>query len=365
MKLAVVAITRQGAALAGKVRDIINASGWEAVLFLPERFASEQPGAYKFKEPLAQKTAGLFQSYHGLVMVMALGIVVRLIAPFVKDKRTDPAVVVLDEKGKFVISALSGHLGGANELARRLAGGLGAIPVVTTATDINGLTAVDVLAKDLHMTMEPFEAVRGVNSALVNGEPVWLYSEYPLPYAPPGFTLVSRGDAGEKPAGAWEVLVTGKSMIATGTHTLLLRPRNLVLGVGCRRGAGAGVILKAIGASMERLGKSPLCIKALATVDIKANEPGILQAAGELGIPLLVYTREEIEEVFRVRGSQLNYSSLVQQKIGVGGVCEPVTLLASPRGRMIQPKTKFPGVTVAVAEESSGWWEQARDRLNI
>lgn len=364
MKLAVVAITRQGAALAGTVTGILETSGFEVSLFLPGRFAHGRPGANIFNKPLSEMVAGLFKSYDGLVMIMALGIVIRVIAPWVEDKRTDPAVVVLGEKGEFVISALSGHLGGANDLARLLAGKLGAVPVVTTATDVNGLTAVDVLARDYQLAMEPFEAVRGVNSALVNGEPVWLHSEYPMPVEPAGFTLVSERVVKSRPPGAWAVIITG-SCRGVGGRSLLLRPRNLVAGIGCRRGVGVNSILEAVHSAMDMLGKSILCLRALATVEIKAGEPGLIEAAGQLEVPLLDYSKEEIGEVFRARGSLLSYSSLVQQKIGVGGVCEPAALLASPRGRLILPKTKFPGVTVAVAEESSGWWEQDRAHPSI
>ncbi len=360
MKLAVVAITRQGSGLACTVAGGLRAKGHEVRLLLPEAYARE--GADILSVPLAEAAGGLFDAYDGLVMIMALGIVMRVLAPHIRDKRTDPAVVVLDEGGGFVISALSGHLGGANDLARELAGIIGAVPVITTATDVHGLGAVDVLARDYHMAMEPFDAVRGVNSALVNGGRVGLYAEYRLPEIPRGFILMEEQDG---PPVDWKVLITGRNLTPQGGRTLYLRPRNLVVGIGCRKGAGAGEILDSIRESLKILDKSPLCIKSLATVDLKAGEPGLKKAATSLGVPLLIYSREDIKNIFDAGGAGLTFSPLVQQKIGVGGVCEPVALLACPRGRLILNKTKYPGITVAVAEESSGWWEPVRARRNI
>ncbi len=357
MRLAVAALTKQGFELAGSLSEALILKGYGVDLYLPEKYAPGHPGAKSFNVPLAEEAGRLFSSYDGLVMIMALGIVFRVFAPHIKDKRTDPAVVVLDEKGKFVISALSGHLGGANSLAQELAILTGAIPVVTTATDVHGLAAVDVLSRDYNMAMEPFEAVRKINSSLVNGETVYLYSEYRLPAALTGFSIISGKEFAGKPPGAWAVLITGKVVPHLDGRTLLLRPRNLTVGIGCRRGAEAADVLDAIKTSLGRIGRSPLCVKALATVDIKSGEPGIIEAASALGAPLLIFTRQEINGIYNTRGGELAFSDLVQQKIGVGGVCEPVALLASPRGRLIMPKAKFSGVTVAVAEESSGWWE--------
>jgi cobalt-precorrin 5A hydrolase len=365
MKLAVVAITRQGSELAGTAAMGLRAAGYEAHLLLTDDYAGSMESAVPLAGSLAELVGGLFEAYDGLVMIMALGIVMRVLAPHIRDKRTDPAVVVLDERGGFVISALSGHLGGANDLARELAGIIGAVPVITTATDVQGLGAVDVLARDYNMALEPFEAVRGVNAALVNGGRVGLYSEFPLPEMPRGFVLLEEMELQSGISLDWRVLITGRNLPPQGGRTLLLRPRNLVVGMGCRRGAGAGEILQAIRDSFKILDKSLLCIKALATVDLKAGEPGLKMAAVNLGVPLLAYDREDIKKIFDAGGTDLTFSPLVQQKIGVGGVCEPVALLACPRGRLIMNKTKYPGITVAVVEESSGWWEPARGRRNI
>lgn len=365
MKLAVVALTRQGSELAGPVARGLRAAGHDVRLLLPEAYAGGRENAGVLAGSLAEASGALFRDHQGLVMIMALGIVMRVLAPHIRDKRTDPAVVVLDEGGGFVISALSGHLGGANDLARELAGIIGAVPVITTATDVHGLGAVDVLARDYQLTMEPFEAVRGINSALVNGDRVALHTQYPLPETPRGFILMDEQEIDRVSPADWKVMVTGRYLPPQGDRLLYLRPRNLVVGIGCRRGAGAGEIIDSVRESLKILDKSPLCIKALATVDLKAGEPGLIKAADDLGVQLLVYTREEIKNVFTARGDDLNFSPLVQQKIGVGGVCEPAALLACPRGRLIMNKTKYPGITVAVAEESSGWWEPVRAHRSI
>ena len=328
MKLAVLALTKHGAMLAKRVNQQLYAQGHEIFLYLPETYLSLCPGAKSFEGSLAKTVGRLFGQYDGMIMIMALGIVFRILAPHINDKRVDPAVLVLDEKGHFVISALSGHLGGANALTQELASMLEAIPVVTTATDVHGLDAVDVLAREYNLVMEPFQRVRGINSALVNGEPVGLYWDYPLPVEPTGFHMLTKEMLDNRLADVWTVWLTGKSMKPPNERTLLLRPRNITIGVGCRKGVEAAVIMQSIQTTLTELGCSPLCIKTLATVDIKAEEPGLKEVARVLSVPLKIFTRQEIKIFYDVKGNGLTRSALVEEKIGVGGVCEPVALLA-------------------------------------
>lgn len=362
MSTAIVALTGHGARLGARILEWVESdTGSDLVkegaqVYVPERFIQECPGAQPFEGPLSDLVAHLFANNRRLIMIMALGIVVRQLAPLVKDKRFDPAVVVLDEGGNYVISVLSGHLGGANDLARALAAGLGAVPVITTATDVHDLPAIDVLARDLNLVMEPFAAVRGVNSALVNGEPVTIYSEIALPVLT-GKGVEVRRWSEFSPDGSftgWLVLVTGRCFKVTYPRTLFLRPRNLVVGLGCRSGISREQVLDALDTAMELSGYSRHSVRTLATVDLRAGEPGLQEAAREWNVPLLSFTREQIHGVFEEMGDALNFSKFVHDKIGVGGVCEPVTLLAAPRARLVLPKTKLAGVTVAVAEEQSG-----------
>lgn len=354
MKVAVVAVTGRGTATAGRVcAALSDLPGAKVDLLIPARFAGGHPGAKHYSRPLADLCGELFNEYRCLVMVMALGIVFRLLAPHLKDKRRDPAVVVLDERGQFAISTLSGHLGGANDLARHLQKKLGSRAVITTATDVHGLPAVDLLARDYNLAMEPFELVKAVNAAVVNGEPVRFYSEIDL-----------KGDLplkfGLKPMGSFipdrqveghHVFITNKVMAEPPPGALFLRPRNLVIGLGCRRGIEAAAVQEAVEEALRSAGRSISSVRLLATVDIRAGEEGILSVSGEMGLPLVSFTREEIAGIFLLRGEELSFSHYVFNQIGVGGVCEPVALLAAPAAKLILKKKALNGVTVAVAEE--------------
>jgi cobalt-precorrin 5A hydrolase len=322
-------------------------------LLLPEKFAGGSPGALPYNLPLADLCGELFQNYRGLVMVMAMGIVFRLLAPHLRDKRNDPAVVVLDEKGRFAISALSGHLGGANDLARRLQERLGSLAVITTATDVHGLPAVDLLARDHNLVMEPFERVKAVNAAIVNGEPVHFYSEINLEgELPASLGLKPLGTfRREEMAGGQYVFITNRTMAEHPPGALFLRPRNLVVGLGCRRGIEDEAVKDAVKEALRCAGRSLSSVRLMATVDLRAGEEGVLSAAREMRLPLLAFTRAEIEEIYLMRGEELSFSQYVFDKIGVGGVCEPVALLAAPAAKLIVRKKALNGVTAAVAEE--------------
>ncbi|MCL6610674.1 MAG: cobalt-precorrin 5A hydrolase [Peptococcaceae bacterium] len=355
MKVAVVAVTGKGTRLGLKVAGALRSEGHEVSVFTLPELAREIDGAAPLDGPLGLVMGDFFAGYRGLVMIMALGIVVRTIAPHVRDKRTDPAVVVMDEGGGFAISVLSGHVGGANDLARMIAGKTGCTAVITTATDAGGVPAVDVLARDFQLAPEPFSAVKKVNAALARGERVVIYTEHCLPI-PESESLAVRpwAEAGDDISG-WRVLVTGRAQARTGEKTLLLRPRNLVAGVGCKRGVEKAGILDEINRALESAGRSSLCLRALATIGARTSERGLVEAARELGVPLLGFGTGELNGAMERFG--LRESNRVKDRMGVGGVCEPAAMLACPKGRLLAPKRKGDGVTVALAEEESGWWE--------
>lgn len=355
MKIAVVAVTRRGAATAKRAAAALSESSGDHVdLLLPAKIAGAYPDALPYNRPLTDLCGELFHEYRCLVMVMALGIVFRLLAPHIHDKRWDPAVVVLDERGQFAISALSGHLGGANDLARSLQKKLGSRAVITTATDVHGLPAIDLLARDYNLLMEPFELVKHVNAAIVNGEPVHVYSETDLKGELPfKFDLKSMKSFTTKgEVEGRHVFITNKLVSDPPRGTLFLRPRNLVVGLGSRRGIESAAVKEAVEDALRNAGRSLSSVRLLATVDIRAEEKGILAAAEQMGLPLASFTRDEIADIFLRRGEELSFSQYVFTKIGVGGVCEPVALLAAPAAKLIMKKKALNGVTVAVAEEA-------------
>ncbi|KJR96360.1 MAG: hypothetical protein VR68_14590 [Peptococcaceae bacterium BRH_c4a] len=355
MNVAIISLTGKGAQLGIKISELLGKAGHQTDMFSVPEAARGVPGVVPMKTTLRATVGDIFYRYGGLVMIMAMGIVVRTLAPYIRDKRTDPAVVTLDEGGNFVISVLSGHVGGANDLARQLAAGLGAQAVITTATDVNGAPAADVLARDLKLQPESPEAVKKVNAALARGESIYLYTQYSLPLPESDQICVRPWDRLDEHVPGWRVLITGMINIKAGDRDLLLRPRNIVVGVGCRRGAACGDIIGEIKKSLDAVGRSLQCVKSIATIVNKTSEEGLVKASREMGVPLRGFGPGEINSVMEVHG--LAKSEFVMLKMGVGGVCEPAAMLACRKGRLLAPKIKNSGITVALAEEESGWWD--------
>lgn len=355
--MAIFALTSGGAIQAGKLAQKTGGR-----LYLPARFQQENtvmtglPGTTSYFHAFKETVREAFWRYRAFVFVMATGIVVRTIAPLLESKYTDPAVVVVDETGKFAVSLVAGHLGGANELARRVAVILDGTAVITTATDVEGKPAVDILAGQLNCVPFPCNMVKYVNRALAEGESVCLKSRWPLPReAVKGFNT-------SKPAseGNWQVVVDSAPQEVVN-KSLYLLPRNLVIGVGCRRGTPGELILEAVEKVLADIPGGKSRIKALASIDIKKNEAGIKYAAKYYGVPLQIISRGAIEELEGV----FEESEFVKKTVGVGGVCEPAAIIASNRGKVIIPKRKIKSVTVAVAEEKLWWWDWDPEAGNV
>ena len=237
-------------------------------LALARRLADALPGSVdrcgSGGVSLAGWTALQFAQSDALVFVGAVGIAVRAIAPHCKSKASDPAVVVLDECGRFAVPVLSGHLGGANELARRLAAVCGAVPVITTATDANGVFAVDEWARYQNCAVLEPERIKKVSGALLAGRTVRFASDWPIAGSPPAGLA--------EDAAAPELALT----LCPAGDALHLVPRIGVLGVGCRRGTGADTLAEAFAAFCAQAGLAPQCIAAAASIDLKQNEAGLL-----------------------------------------------------------------------------------------
>lgn len=324
MKTAVVALTKGG-------RD------------LGRRVAERLAGAefFELKGPLAASAPGLWRDYEGLVFVMATGIVVRTIAPLLADKQRDPAVVVCDEGGRFAISLLSGHLGGANELARRVAGVLGAEPVITTASDVLGLTALDLWARQLGLTAGDPQDLTGVMGRLVNTGSLCLWSAYPPPPLPPDIHLV------DEPARADIVITPREGRAGQG---VVFHPKSLVVGIGCKRGVSAERIERVLTGVFRQASLSRHAIRGLASINIKSDERGLLDFARHHGYGIEFFSRERLNEVKNVSGSEV-----VFRVTGAQAVAEPAAILGAGNGNLLVRKVKCENVTIAVAEVCSPW----------
>ena len=282
-------------------------------------------------------TAEHFAQDEALIFVGAVGIAVRAIAPHCKSKASDPAVVVIDEGGHFAVPLLSGHLGGANALARALANVCGAVPVITTATDVNGLFAVDLWAKAQNCALLEPERIKKISGALLAGQTVRYWSPWLVAGdAPAGVKKAETPDAAD-----FALTLTPESQEGELLH---LVPRIGVLGVGCRRGTTARQLEEAFAAFCAASGLSPAAVCAAASIDLKKDEPGLAEFCKAHGWPITFYTADELRAV----PGQFTPSAFVASVTGVDNVCERAAVKASG-GKILLPKTAGGGVTLALA----------------
>ena len=322
MKLELIAFTQRGNALAEQLAQTLSDRGHQA--------AYTRDGLKA--EAWAERA---FSRSQGLIFVGAAGIAVRAIAPHLRHKSTDPAVVVVDEGGQFVIPILSGHLGGANDLAREIAALTGAVPVITTATDVNGVFAVDQWARRQGLVVCDPERILPVSSRLLAGETAGFFSAWPIAGEPPhGLCMASREDA--------QVVL---DLHRPKEAVLWLCPKGVRVGMGCRRGTSAAALRSLLEEVLAQEGIPEQAVCALCTIDLKKDEPGLQELAGELDVPLTTYSAQELA---RVPGA-FTPSLFVEQVTGVDNVCERAALAAG--GALLRKKTAKDGATVALAME--------------
>lgn len=331
MRTVVFAYSRQGCGTARRVAEVLKG---DCCLYTMERFQEEgfQP-LPKPSKPLYAECLGWADA---LVFVGSCGIAVREIAPYVKDKRTDPAVICIDELGRFVIPLLSGHIGGANALAQIIAQSLGAVPVITTATDINEKFSVDSWAVNRGYIISSMKAAKTVSAEILEKD-VPLCSDYPIVTAlPSGVISGQNGKVG--------ICITCQQK-KPYEETLRLVPRILHLGIGCRKGTETSTIREVVDAVLKDHNIDHRAIKCVASIDLKAEEAGLLQFCEENKLPISFYSAEELKVV----PGEFTPSGFVQSITGVDNVCERSALIGAKE--LIVKKTARNGVTVAVAAE--------------
>jgi cobalt-precorrin 5A hydrolase len=273
---------------------------------------------------------------------MAAGIAVRVIAPHISKKSTDPAVVVIDDAGRFCISLLSGHLGGANRLSESAARVINAVPVVTTATDANDLPSMDMIARDQGLDIENPSAVKTINMMFLKNEPVFMQDPYGLLAGKIPARLI-RQSAPENPDAP--CIIVDDRIRTTGRHALVLRPRILFAGIGCNRGTEMSEIRGLLKKVCAQHGLSIQSIRAIATIDLKKDEPGILELAQSLCIPLHFYDSDTLNQVSTVS----KITPYAEKYTGAKSVCEAAAILSANPGKLIVTKQKTRQVTIAIA----------------
>jgi len=327
MNIKIISFTQDGARLAEKAAAFFRARG---------DAAKSVRGSGADKVVLRDWTAEAFQSADALIFVGAAGIAVRAIAPHVVSKLSDPAVVVLSEDGRFAVPLLSGHLGGANELAAELAAAFGMEPVLTTGTDVRGLFAVDVWASRQGLVIRNPGRIKLVSARLLAGGEIRIRSDWPLLGEPPQGVLPVR-------QGACEVRVTAAA--CPEETALLLTPRVLALGVGCRRGIPAGAVRGAAEAILAKTGLSGAALRGVFSIDLKRDEPGLREFCEAWGLPFQTASAEQLNAVPGV----FTGSEFVKKTTGTDCVCERSALWGCPGGRLVCPKQTQNGVTAALA----------------
>ncbi|MGC7872576.1 cobalt-precorrin 5A hydrolase [Desulfosporosinus sp. SYSU MS00001] len=416
MKIALLALTDRGLATALRIGENLPPGSAQPTFCLHAKALSASSGKIPKTIPLqpfqhlGDLVPTLWQDCSVLIFIMASGIVVRQIAPLIDRKDRDPAVLVLDEAGNFVIPLLSGHLGGANAWAREIAKHLQAQAVITTATDGRGITAPDEYARRFGWKVEPVDHLPAVNRLLLEQgylnvlkpvdfsidqrwleDPHYRFRDCIRRFAKPMIGLDNPIDAKDgkdiknikdikntkdtKITGVAEsfsisqetalkeyqnnpnVIIDAFPRGNTKKDCIYLIPPFLSVGVGCRRGISSNVVLDAITSALEQIGASLKAISGLYSIDLKADEAGLQEAAKSLGVPLRTFSADELQAV----NSQENLtrSNFVKEKIGVDGVCEAASILGAHMGHLILPKTKGQGVTVAISTASSMSWDLA------
>ena len=295
----------------------------------------------------------VFHDYEGHIFIMATGIVVRVIAPLLRDKVRDPAVVVLDERAQHVISLLSGHLGGANDLAQKVAHIFGAVPVITTATDVHGVKAFDTAAVEKDLCIENQDSIKALNSALLEKKKIYLIDPMKIissfyesiPFIEIFEDLLQvKGNIEKAPA-----VYVGDQLVTPRAGFLVMRPASLVAGIGCNRGTDFEELKEGLETVFEKFKLSIKSLRNLSTIELKKNEESLTKLGEILNIPIDYFSSKELGSVKGIE----NPSQMVKKYTGTEGVCETAALLSAGTGRLLIPKQILKNMTLAVARVSS------------
>ncbi|WP_025847497.1 cobalt-precorrin 5A hydrolase [Brevibacillus agri] len=351
---AIVAITKHGVEMA---RDLAQKFPGTDLYYMSKfaRGDEEARGIQLFSNSVRMLFPALWPVYKGLIVIISLGAVVRMIAPLLEDKKKDPGVVVVDDRGENVISVLSGHLGGANELAREVAAVMGARPIITTASDVQKTIPVDLFGRRFGWEWDSADKLTPVSASVVNeehvavvnesGERDWWMHDTPMPPSIKEYASIAEAQAA-KPHAA---LVVTHRLLAPEEQTILdngvlYRPKVIVLGMGCNRGTSAEEIEAVIRETLDELQFSLKSVKALVTIELKKDEAGLIAVCEKYGWPFVWYSPQELNQVEISEPSET-----VFKFTGAYGVSEPAAKLYAGVDELVLTKKKSGNVTISVA----------------
>jgi len=349
--VAIIAITNHGIEIGSSLKKYFPT--WK--MFAPSKFSSGEKNVEWFENSTTSKIGELFTSYDALVCIFSLGAVIRLIAPHIKDKKTDPAVVVIDDAAKFAISTLSGHLGGANELTEKISSAINATAVITTAADVNKTIAVDLLGKEFGWKIDVNSSVTKVSAFMVNeekigvfqdaGEKDWWLPKRELPKNVHTYkTLRALIESDCK-----GFLIISDKIIDDNKildHSVIYRPKTLFVGVGLHWDTTKETIKEGLDFCLSKFKLSPESIAKFVSIKKESNVKGLQEISEEMNIPVEYFEKEDLSQI-----KIPNPSDVVQSFEGTPSVSEAASIKAS-RGQLIVQKQKFPpNLTIAIARK--------------
>lgn len=345
-KVAILAITKNGIRIASTIKQFFP--GWE--IFAPSKFQNNAISATWYNEQTSVKVAELFGRFDGLVCLFSLGAAIRLVSPFLKDKKVDPAVIVIDDKASFVISALSGHIGGANELTEEIAKKIGATPVVTTAADVNKTIPVDLVGQEFGWEIEDDSSVTRISAFMVNEEKIGIYQEvgeknWWKSELPKNVTIYQTIDQLMQSDSKAYLIISDKIISdIIAKNSVIYRPKTLVVGIGLHGDTSKEKIKECLNLTLAKHDLSAKCIARLVSIKKPKDVQGLVDAGKDMQIPLEYFDREELARV-----TIPNPSQMVEAYEGTPSVSEAAAIKSSG-GILVVEKQKFPpDLTIAIA----------------
>mgnify|MGYP001393520776 FL=1 len=346
-KVSVLAITKNGINIGIKLKELFP--NWE--IFAPVKLSNENNSIIWYSEPTSDKIIELFKNSNALICLFSLGAVIRLIAPHLKDKKTDPAVIVIDDKTNFVISVLSGHIGGANELTQEISEKLNALPVITTAADVNKTIAVDLVGREFGWRIDDDTTVTKISAHMVNAEPIGVFQQTNdqkwYKQLPKNVTIYDSLEELKKSNSKAHLIISDEIIDnELSQESVIYRPQSLVIGIGLHWDTTKDTIKDGIEHCLKKFNLSSKCIAKLVSIKKPEDVQGLIDLGKEMQVPVEYVDREELAEIITP-----NPSTTVKAFEGTASVSEAAAIKVS-KGELIVEKQKFPpNLTVAIARK--------------
>ena len=345
--VSVLAITKNGVNIGGKLKELFP--NWN--IFTPSKLSNGNNSITWYSEPTSDKIIELFKNSNALICLFSLGAVIRLIAPHLKDKKTDPAVIVIDDKMTFVISVLSGHIGGANELTQEISEKLNALPVITTAADVNKTIVVDLVGRQFGWKIDDETTVTKISAHMVNSEPIGVFQQTGntkwYKELPKNVTIYDNLEELKKSNSKAHLIISDAIIDdELSQESVIYRPQSLVIGIGLHWDTTKDTIREGIEDCLEKFNLSSKCIAKLVSIKKPEDVQGLIDLGKEMEIPVEYVDREELAEIITP-----NPSSTVKAFEGTASVSEAAAIKVS-NGKLIVEKQKFPpNLTIAIARK--------------